>query len=60
MWWVWIIVAAALAGVVMLVAFAIVLWRKAMAVLGALGGLSGQLDTALRLVDGVGSPPRTS
>lgn len=60
MWWVWIIVAAAVVGAVMLVAFAIVLWRKAMAVVDALGQLGGQLDTALTLVDGVGAPPRTS
>ena len=60
MWWVWIIVAAAVVGAAMLAVFAIVLWRKAMAVLDALGRLGGQLDTALTLVDGVGAPPRTS
>ena len=60
MWWVWIIVAAAVAGAVMLALFAVALWRKARTVLDALGELGGHLDTALTLVDGVGAPPRTS
>ena len=59
MWWVWIIVGAAVAGVVMLVLFAVALWRKALAVLDALGELGSQVDAALALVDGVGAPPRT-
>lgn len=60
MWWVWIIVATAVAGAGMLVVFAITLWRKARAVFDALGDLGGQLDTALSLVDGVGVSPKTS
>jgi len=59
-WWVWIIVGAAVAGLVMLVLFGIVLWRKARRVVDALGVLGGRLDTALALVDGVGAPRQTS
>ncbi len=59
MWWVWIIVGAAVAGLVMLVLFAITLWRKAVTVLDALGEVGGHLDTALALVERVGTPSRT-
>lgn len=44
MWWVWIFVAAAVAGAVMLAVFGITLWRKARALLDALGELGAQLD----------------
>lgn len=60
MWWVWIIVAASVAGAAMLVVFAITLWRKALVVLDALGELGAHLDSALSLVEGVGVPPRSS
>ena len=59
MWWVWIIVAAALGGLVMVVAFGVVLWRKFLAVLDALDALGGHVDTALALVDGLGPPTTT-
>lgn len=51
MLWVWIIVAAAVGGLVMLALFAVWLWRKALVLGGALSDLGGQLDSALDLLD---------
>lgn len=44
MWWVWVFVAGAVAGLAMLAVFAVVLWRKLRAVFDALGALGAQFD----------------
>lgn len=57
MLWVWIIVATAVGGLVMLALFAAWLWRKTLALGGALSNLGRQLESALELLDGLDSEP---
>ncbi|MFT3875140.1 MAG: hypothetical protein QM708_01730 [Propioniciclava sp.] len=58
MLWVWIIVAAAVGGLVMLAFFAVWLWRKLRALGTALADLGRQLEGALALLDMVELEPR--
>lgn len=55
MLWVWVIVAAAVAGLAMLCAFAVVLWRKTRLVLDELAAVGRHLDAALEAVDRIGA-----
>ncbi|MDN5570244.1 MAG: hypothetical protein L0G22_03120 [Propionibacteriaceae bacterium] len=55
--WVWVIVAAAVGGAVMLAWFAVWLWRKTLVLLGALGALGDQAGALFDILDGFGSPP---
>ena len=57
MLWVWIVVAAAVGGLVMLALFAVWLWRKALVLGGALSDLGGQLASALELIDALDFEP---
>ncbi|MBK8462648.1 MAG: hypothetical protein IPL36_06380 [Nigerium sp.] len=57
MLWVWIIVAAAAGGLAMLALFALWLWRKALALGGALSEWGGQLEGVLELLDALEFEP---
>lgn len=56
--WVWIIVIAAVGGLVMLALFALWLWRKVRALGSALADLGRQLESALTLLDELEFEPR--
>ncbi len=51
MLWVWVIAGAAVAGLVMLAAFAVWLWRKVVGVFGELETVASRLDGAFALLD---------
>lgn len=53
--WVWVIVAAAVGGLVMVVAFAVTLWRKTLVLLRELGTLGDQLGDLADIVGGIGA-----
>lgn len=55
--WVWVVVAAAVGGLVMLAVFAVVLWRKAKALFHEVGELGRLAEGFGALADGVDSLP---
>lgn len=57
MLWVWVVVATAVAGLVMLALFAVWLWRKARVLFAELGVLGGHATTISDLVGLIGATP---
>ena len=51
MLWVWVIVGAAVAGLVMLAAFAVWLWRKGVRLFGELETVASRVESAFALLD---------